>query len=298
MRASPRPTRPPTHPEEATPGPGAQICGYLDLGLLAEAAGAARAALRQPTITAGDFRAAVSAILVSARRKRWWPLLRRAHRRLSRTDRVLVRPAMLRYHLATDNPQASRRHLPAAEALPALPGDELLTVMEACLLLGRPRRARQVADLCQARLEVRLDAPDAGPLFHALALYCAHVGEWDFALTAWAHVPPADPLYGDGLIGRVQVHALRALVATWEGLEKVSALEDAPADMNLELAAPGLTRALQGHTRRELRGLERTLRRIVPPSVQRAFGLEGAVDAPGRTMNGKQPRRPNTQREN
>ncbi len=168
--------------------------------------------------------------------------------------------------------------------------------METCLALGKLRKARQVAKLCETRL-LEMEPGDeahaaAGSLLHAAAIYAARIGEWEYARQLWAHTPTHDPVFCEGLINGAYLSVLQALCATRSHLREVTALRD-----NAALQPPcadfleaGMLREMQEYTTTELRRIERLLGRIVPPDVEAELGMHpvGTTQTPetGGTVEG------------
>jgi hypothetical protein len=250
----------------------AEISGYADIGMKAEALRLVRRTLERRRILPEEFGEAVRTIGIfssSKNLKKWKPRLEAAYNRQSRRFKREVRPLMVEMYGSMREWESALQFLSVRK--PSSAG-ELFFGMETLLELNKLEEAKTLAALCRKALSFVTDRSEQSLLLEALASFFARTRDWDRAISAWQHASLEQPFRRDALSGIVKIHLSRAFEAAERGLEYVAELKKNPNNDH-ELVLPGNDLALTAQAENELLKFKRGIEKILSEKVRKELGV-------------------------
>jgi hypothetical protein len=251
-----------------------EVEGLVELGMKTTALQLVRRVLRQPSLLAPVFIAAIDALLVQEDRlRKWTRLVEAAHQLLPRRQRPPVRHSMLAFHTSARDYPAALAFIPRSFNTDSGAVDLALT-LDTLLELGQLDRIRSlwssisgvIQHGCQPVLEIRLAL--------LAAEFCLRTGCWDQAI-GLCEIAQEEPTFSQqAVICQVEGHLCRALQTLKSGrqLAEHFSRQMGPADITL----PGNDDSIQRDAQKAFNRLAKRIRAVLPPSRWKVIGTEFA----------------------
>jgi hypothetical protein len=249
-----------------------ELEGMVDLGMQREALRLAKLKLKAWSICGADFLGALHAILVQADRlKPWSPLVEAAYTRLSKREQRFARSAMLAFHYSARDYERASHFIPG-RFNGGFDSQDLAFAVDTLFQVGKTGKANKLAKHLPLAMQNAESRMQKAMLAACMAESLARKGQWNEAIQIWEAVQSDDILSENAVTGIAEIHVARALRTIRLGLAVIERSK-ANFDPNLETTLPGNEKTRREQAEKNLRHLEKKLKRILPEKRQSELGF-------------------------